>query len=98
MELEVALILIEHAVEPRQKLLSAVVGVQNDWDAVGRSNAADVVGSGDSAGNRGLLAIVADTLETKSEACFPSLATSIYGLGHQPCQQSKRHHPERPAR
>lgn len=62
-ELEVALVLIEHAVEPRQELLGAVVGVQHDGNTVGGSNAADVVSSGDGAGNGGLLAVVADTLE-----------------------------------
>jgi hypothetical protein len=61
-ELEVALVLIEHAIEPGQELLGAVVSVKDDGDAVGGGNAADVVGSGDSAGNGGGLALVADTL------------------------------------
>lgn len=61
-ELEVALVLIEHTIEPGQELLGAVVGVEDDGDAVGGGNAADVVSSGDRAGNGGVLAIVADTL------------------------------------
>lgn len=61
--LEVALILIEHTVEPRKQLLGAVVGVEDDGNAVGGSNAADVVGSGDRTSDGGLLAIVADTLQ-----------------------------------
>ena len=61
-ELEVALVLIEHTVEPGQELLGAVVGVEDDGDTVGGGNATDVVGSGNSAGNGGLLAVIADTL------------------------------------
>lgn len=61
-ELEVALVLIEHTVQPGQELLSAVVGVEDDGDTVGGGNATDVVGSGNSTGNGGLLAIVVDTL------------------------------------
>jgi hypothetical protein len=61
-ELEVALVLVEHAIEPGQELLGAVVGVKDDGDAVDGSNTADVVGSGNGAGNGGSLAIVAHTL------------------------------------
>lgn len=61
-ELEVGLISIHEAIEPRQELLGAVVGVQNDGDAVGGSNAANVVGSGNTTSNGGGLAIVAHTL------------------------------------
>jgi hypothetical protein len=61
-ELEVALVLVEHTVEPGQELLGAVVGVEDDGDAVGRGNAADVVGSSDGTGDGGLLAVIADTL------------------------------------
>lgn len=61
-ELEVALILIEETIKPGKELLGAVVGVEDDGDAVGGSNAADVVGSGNTTGNGGLLTIVADTL------------------------------------
>jgi len=61
-ELEVALVLIEHTVEPGKELLGAVVGVEDDGDTVGGGNATDVVGSGNRAGNGGLLAVIADTL------------------------------------
>jgi hypothetical protein len=61
-ELEVALILIQHAVEPGQKLLGAVVGVENDGNAVGGSNGTDVVSSGDGTGNGGGLAVIANAL------------------------------------
>lgn len=49
MLLEVALVLVEHAVQPGQQLLGAVVGVHNDWDAVGGGDATDVVGASDGA-------------------------------------------------
>lgn len=61
-ELEVALILIHHAVEPGEELLGAVVGVKNDGNAVGGSNGTDVVSSGDGTGNGGGLALIANTL------------------------------------
>jgi hypothetical protein len=61
-ELEVALILIQHAIEPGEELLGAVVGVEDNGDAVGGSNGADVVSSGDGTGNGGGLAVIADTL------------------------------------
>lgn len=60
--LEVALVLVEHAIEPGQELLGAVVGVENDGDAVDGGNAADVVGSGNGAGNGGSLAVIAHAL------------------------------------
>lgn len=59
---EVGLICIHHAVQPWQQLLRAVVGVEDDWDAVGGGDAADVVGGGHGAGNGGLLLVVLDTL------------------------------------
>lgn len=65
MELEVALVLIEHAIEPRQELLGTVVGVEDDGDTVDGGNAADVVGSGDGASNGGGLAVVADSLTSE---------------------------------
>lgn len=63
MLLEVALVLIEHTVQPGQKLLGAVVGVQDDRDAVGRGDATDVVGAGNGAGDGGFLVGVCDALE-----------------------------------
>lgn len=65
MELEVALILIQQTIEPREELLSAVVGVEDDGDAVGGSNAADVVSGGDTTGDGSLLAVIADTLSSE---------------------------------
>lgn len=66
-QLEVLLVLIEQAVEPWQQLLSTVVGVQNDGDAVGGSDATDVVSSGDTTSNGGLLLAVGDTLRRKDQ-------------------------------
>ena len=45
----------KHAVEPREILLVAVVGVQNDGDAVGRGDGADVVSSRDGTLDHGLV-------------------------------------------
>ena len=64
--LEVGLIGIEHAVEPGEELLGAVVGVKDDGDAVGGSEGADEVGSSDRAGNGGGLVSVAHTLHLVS--------------------------------
>lgn len=61
-ELEVGLISIHEAIEPRKELLGAVVGVQDNGDTVGGGNAANVVGSGNTTSNGGSLAIVAHTL------------------------------------
>ena len=44
--LEVSLVFIEHAIQPRKQLLGAVVGVQDDGNSVCRSNAANVVCGG----------------------------------------------------
>jgi hypothetical protein len=63
--LEVGFIRVEHTIEPRKELLGAVVGVEDDGNAVDGSNAADVVGSGDGTSDGGLLAIVADALSGK---------------------------------
>lgn len=62
-ELEVSLILVEQAIEPWQQLLSTVIGVQNDGDTVGGSDATDVVSTGDTTSNGGLLLAVGNTLE-----------------------------------
>ena len=51
----VLLVGFQHAVEPREVLLVAVVGVQDDGDAIGRGNGADVVGSRDGTLDHGLL-------------------------------------------
>jgi hypothetical protein len=62
--LEVSLVGIEHTIEPREELLGAVVGVEDDGDAVCGSKGADVVGSSDRAGNRSSLVTVANTLSS----------------------------------
>lgn len=62
--LEVSLISLEHAIEPRQKLLSTVVGVEDDGDAVGGSDGADIVGTGDGTGNGSSLVAIGNTLQT----------------------------------
>lgn len=60
--LEVGLISSEHAIEPREELLGAVVGVEDDGNAVGGGNGSDVVGTGDGTGDGGSLVSVVDTL------------------------------------
>ena len=62
MDLEIGFISIEHAVEPRKELLGAVVGMQDDRNAIGRGDGADVVGSSDGASDGCLLVSVAYTL------------------------------------
>ena len=62
---EKLLVGLQHAVEPRQQLLGTVVGVQNDWDAVGWRNGSDVVGSSNGASDGGVLVGVGDTLTGK---------------------------------
>jgi hypothetical protein len=60
--LEVGLVGVEHAIEPGEELLGAVVGVEDDRDAVCGSKRANVVGSSDGAGNGSALVTVANTL------------------------------------
>jgi hypothetical protein len=81
---EVLLISIEHAIEPWQKLLGAMVGVQDNRDAVRGSDCADVVGGSNSSGDRGLLLVVLDTLQVvlvfriqRGFDCSPYLASKI---------------------
>jgi hypothetical protein len=61
--LEVALVLVEHTVQPGQQLLGAVVGVQDDGDTVGGGNATDVVGAGNGTGDGSFLVGVCDALD-----------------------------------
>jgi hypothetical protein len=61
-QLEVSLIGIEHTVQPREELLGAVVGVEDNGDVIGGGHATDVVGSGNGTSDGSLLAIVGDTL------------------------------------
>jgi hypothetical protein len=62
--LEMALILVEHAVQPRKQLLRAVVGVKDNGDAVDGGDAADVVSGSNRTGNGRLLVAVGDTLKS----------------------------------
>lgn len=61
-ELEIPLILIEHAVQPREQLLGAVIGVEDNRNAVGRGNTSDVVSSRDGSGNGSFLVAIGNTL------------------------------------
>jgi hypothetical protein len=65
--LEVGLIGIEHAVEPWEELLGAVVGVEDDGDAVGGSDRADVVGTSDGTGDGSGLVAVGNTLKKEGK-------------------------------
>lgn len=49
--LEVLLISIEKTIQPWEELLGAVIGVQNDWNAICWGNGTDVVSSSDTTGN-----------------------------------------------
>lgn len=60
--LEVGLVGVEHAVQPWQKLLGAVVGVEDDGNAVNGCNSADIVGGSDGTSDGSLLVLVVDTL------------------------------------
>lgn len=53
--LEVGLVGVEHAVEPGEELVGAVVGVEHDGDTVSGGDGADEVSGGDGTGDRALL-------------------------------------------
>jgi len=40
--LEVLLVFIEETIQPRKKLLGTMIGVENDWDTVDRSDSPDI--------------------------------------------------------
>lgn len=61
-QLEVSLVGVEHTVQPWQELLSAVVGVQDDGDAVYGGNRSNVVSGGDGTGDGGGLVLVVNAL------------------------------------
>jgi hypothetical protein len=73
--LEVRLVGVEHAVQPWQKLLRAVVGVENDGDAVGGRDSADVVSGSNGTSDGGGLVLVVDALA--SEVCGTTYDRSI---------------------
>merc|ERR1712232_495370 len=52
--LEEGLVCLNQAIEPRQQLLGAVIGVQNHWDTIGRRDVTDVVSADDCSKNRSL--------------------------------------------
>lgn len=62
MLLEVGLVGVEHAVQPWQKLLRAVVGVENNGNAVYGCNGADVVCGSNGSSNGSLLVLVVNAL------------------------------------
>lgn len=62
MLLEVCLISIQETIQPREKLLGAVIRVQYDWDTVCGSNGTNVVGTGNATSDRGSLVTVGNTL------------------------------------
>lgn len=62
MLLEVGLISIKHAVEPWQKLLCAVIGVEHNGDSVCWSNGTDVVSGRNRTSDGSFLVLVVDTL------------------------------------
>ena len=63
--LEELLILIQHAIEPREELLGAMISVKNNRDAIGGSHSTNVMGRGDGA-DHGSLLLLGAVLETLS--------------------------------
>ncbi len=61
---EVLLIGIEKTIQPWKELLGAVVGVDNDWNAVCWGDSADEVSTGNTTSDGGLLLVVGNTLMT----------------------------------
>ena len=79
--LEPLLIGIEHAIEPWEELLGAVVGVEDNWDAVCWSNSADVVGSSNGTSDGSLLVTVLDTLTGEVSRTALGDLEDDWGLG-----------------
>ncbi len=67
--LEVSLVGVHEAIQPRQQLLGAVVGMQHDGDVVGGGNRSDVLCSGDTTGNGRLLLVIGNTLDVLLMGC-----------------------------
>lgn len=88
MGLEVSFISVEHAVEPWQKLLGAVVSVENYWDAVRGSNATNVLGTRNSTSDGSGLVGIAQTLKQCQQPRNKSQE-----MVHPPCRRSKQHLP-----
>ena len=68
--LEILLVGVEHAVEPGQKLLGAVVAVQDDGHAVVLGHEADVVGARHRTEDCRLLTFIRNTLEVQNKLRF----------------------------
>ena len=90
MFLEVGLICVQHTIEPREQLLRAVIGMEDNWDTVGGSYSTNVVSCSDSAGNGSLLLVILDTLRN---AQFCSL--SAHDKINAPCPRNRQHLPEK---
>lgn len=63
--LEVSLVGLEHAVEPGEELLGAVVRVEDDGDTIVGGDGSDEVGGSGGSGDGGLLVAVGETLSTE---------------------------------
>ena len=85
--LEVSLIGIKETIQPWEELLSAVVGVEDDWNAVCWGNGADVLSTGNTSSNGSLLLIVGNTL------VLISLSLEVRDDRFLPFRRSMRHHP-----
>lgn len=79
--LEMLLIRGKHTIQPWQKLLRTVVGVQDDRDTICRSDCTNVGCTSNSTGNRGLLVLVVDTLFTRQQLQFCHVRYCVYLSG-----------------
>ena len=68
---EVLLVLIEHAIEPWQQFLGAVIGMKDNRDFVCSSDGPDVVRAGDCTRDGSFLVLVCNTLYRLSIECEP---------------------------
>ena len=75
--LEILLVGVEHAVKPGQKLLGAVVAVQDDGHAVVLGHEANVVGARHRPEDGGLLTFIRNALQVQDKT-FKNLRYSIY--------------------
>lgn len=60
--LEVFLISVEKTIQPWQELLGAVISVEDNWDTVCWCKSTDIVSTGDTTSDGGLLVTVGNTL------------------------------------
>jgi hypothetical protein len=59
---EVSLVLVEHAIEPWEQFLGAVVGVEDNGDTIDWRNGADIMRSSNSTSDTGFLLLIWDAL------------------------------------